>query len=101
MYLLRLPFRTATHCRNIGQNEIQNGDPVMHIVHKKTVVSSKHNSDGERAEGSGRPTDVAALISARAYQLYTERGGEAGHALEDWLRAENEVMRQRINSLGM
>jgi hypothetical protein len=50
---------------------------------------------------SGRPTDVEAQISLRAYQLYADRGREAGHDLEDWLRAETEVMRQKIGTLAM
>ena len=28
----------------------------------------------------------------RAYQLFEQRGGEHGHDLEDWLRAEAEVV---------
>jgi hypothetical protein len=50
---------------------------------------------------SDRPTDVEAQISLRAYQLYADRGREAGHDLEDWLRAETEVMRQKIGTLAM
>ena len=30
-------------------------------------------------------------IRARAFELYVERGGEAGHEMEDWLQAEFEV----------
>lgn len=32
------------------------------------------------------------IIRARAYHFYQERGCEDGHALEDWLRAEAEVV---------
>ena len=32
------------------------------------------------------------LIRVRAYQLYEEQGCEDGHDLEDWLRAEAEVL---------
>lgn len=31
-------------------------------------------------------------IAGRAYQLYLDRGAEDGRALEDWLRAEQEVL---------
>jgi hypothetical protein len=31
-------------------------------------------------------------ISARAYDLYLERGAVDGYALEDWLRAEYELI---------
>jgi len=30
-------------------------------------------------------------IRSRAYELYQQRGGEEGHAIEDWLRAEEEI----------
>jgi hypothetical protein len=32
------------------------------------------------------------LVRKRAYELYMERGMEDGHAEEDWLRAEEEVL---------
>jgi hypothetical protein len=54
-----------------------------------------------QVKSAGRPTEVEALISSRAYQLYSDRGGEPGHDLEDWLRAEEEVMRERIHTLEM
>ena len=30
-------------------------------------------------------------IARRAYQLYEEHGGEHGHDLDDWFRAEREL----------
>ena len=30
-------------------------------------------------------------IQARAYELYLQRGMEDGHALDDWLQAEQEI----------
>ena len=35
-------------------------------------------------------------IRQRAYQLYEERLWEDGHELEDWLRAEEEIMEQEV-----
>lgn len=35
------------------------------------------------------------LIRLRAYQLYEQRGCEEGHAEEDWLQAESEILPQR------
>ena len=32
------------------------------------------------------------IIRLHAYQLFQKRGCEPGHALEDWLQAEAEVM---------
>ena len=34
-----------------------------------------------------------AAIAARAYELFCARGGEPGHDVDDWLRAESELRR--------
>jgi hypothetical protein len=33
-------------------------------------------------------------IALRAYQIYLERGGAPGNALEDWTRAERELLEE-------
>jgi CRISPR/Cas system type I-B associated protein Csh2 (Cas7 group RAMP superfamily) len=35
-------------------------------------------------------------IRKRAYQLYEERLWEGGHDVEDWLRAEEEILEQEV-----
>ncbi len=39
--------------------------------------------------------EVEEQIRQRAYQLYEERGHLDGNAMEDWLRAEEEVLGSR------
>jgi hypothetical protein len=34
-------------------------------------------------------------IRVRAYELFQQRGGEEGHANEDWLQAEQEISRRK------
>jgi hypothetical protein len=34
-------------------------------------------------------------IEKRAYEIYLRHSGEEGHALEDWLMAEEEVRQER------
>ena len=34
-------------------------------------------------------------IEKRAYEIYLQHNGEEGHALEDWLIAEEELTRER------
>lgn len=36
--------------------------------------------------------DVQARIADRAYALHAERGYRQGHALDDWLEAEREIL---------
>jgi hypothetical protein len=52
-------------------------------------------------EHSGHPHGPAAgtaglvesgAIARRAYELFEKRGREIGHDLDDWLRAEHEMM---------
>lgn len=31
-------------------------------------------------------------ISVRAFQMYESRGGEQGHDIQDWLRAEHQIL---------
>ncbi len=35
-------------------------------------------------------------IRLRAYELYLRRGAKPGDALEDWLRAESEIVSERV-----
>jgi hypothetical protein len=38
------------------------------------------------------------IVRRRAYELYEQRGREDGHAQEDWLRAEAEVLSTRLRT---
>jgi Protein of unknown function (DUF2934) len=39
--------------------------------------------------------DVQDKIRNRAFELYEQRGRENGHDLEDWLRAESELVQPK------
>ncbi len=58
----------------------------------RKTAARKPTANGNTAS-NGQP-DLSDLIRQRAYELYLERGGEDGHAAEDWLRAEAEVRAQ-------
>ena len=45
------------------------------------------------------PPNVEQEIRQRAYELFEARGGEDGHELEDWLRAEEEIKGSKSNAL--
>jgi hypothetical protein len=40
--------------------------------------------------------ELEVKIRERAYELYETRGREDGHDIEDWLRAEEEIMEQKV-----
>jgi len=61
------------------------------------------NSNGDKSESSTGARSMASdsateLIRARAYSLFELRGQEPGHALDDWLEAEREILRQSASS---
>jgi Protein of unknown function (DUF2934) len=65
---------------------------------KKPQASLPHQSAeataGAKSAGQARPSfdDLHARITARAYELYAERGYRTGCALEDWVDAEREIL---------
>ncbi len=57
----------------------------------KTSKSSSTAIGKPRATPTTPTTEEIAL---RAYQIYLERGGTPGNALEDWTRAERELQEE-------
>ena len=55
----------------------------------KTGKGSSPTVNKLRANGFHPTTEEIAL---RAYHIYLERGGAPGDALEDWTRAERELL---------
>jgi hypothetical protein len=55
----------------------------------KTRKSSSPTITKPRTAGTYPTTEEIAL---RAYQIFLERGGAPGNALEDWTRAERELI---------
>jgi hypothetical protein len=49
-----------------------------------------------RMKAVSRPTAAEEQIRFRAYQLYEERGKIDGFELDDWLRAEAEIMSHQV-----
>lgn len=55
-------------------------------VHSRSTENTITNQPDEHSQ------DFHARISERAYALYEEHGREDGHALENWLEAERQVL---------
>jgi hypothetical protein len=52
----------------------------------------KSSSPAARKSTSSESQPTREQIAMRAYEIYMERGGEPGHELEDWTRAERELL---------
>jgi hypothetical protein len=59
----------------------------METVTAMETVTLRPKPDRRR-----RPRFPPAAIARCAYELYQRRGGEPGHDMDDWLRAERELL---------
>ncbi|OQW30544.1 MAG: hypothetical protein A4E19_09550 [Nitrospira sp. SG-bin1] len=52
-----------------------------------------------KVNGSTPDNEVLSIqkrIALRAYELYLQRGGMDGHAEDDWLQAEREILLNQV-----
>ena len=70
-------------------------------------MTSKHSDAGYVGEGNLSPEpesmqkysdEVRERIANKAYELYEQRGREAEHDVEDWLKAEELVRKEMTDS---
>jgi hypothetical protein len=61
---------------------------------KKDVLLGQETAEGFVAPDLGKLFSHEE-VARRAYEIYRARGGGEGSALEDWLRAERELLRER------
>lgn len=62
---------------------------------KREGVSGKSRISVTRSSLSSASGVLHEAIASRAYARYQERGGHHGYELEDWLVAEQEILRRR------
>jgi hypothetical protein len=89
-----------------GNNFVQN-DPaaiIEELCFMATVKRPRMKKSTETKEPAGpqpvssmtsvktRSMDMQDAIRKRAYELYTERGGDNGDDVQDWVRAEKEIV---------
>ena len=61
-------------------------------------MPSRRRSDGQPPKRD----PLTEAIAERAYELFLARGAEPGHDLDDWLRAEREILdaaRAHVNAI--
>jgi hypothetical protein len=65
----------------------------MKVTGKEWIMISTNE------RGAATTSDLEEQIHRRAYELYEQRGYEAGHETEDWLAAEAELTRAESQPL--
>ena len=70
----------------------------MKLIGRKTVKAEKTTAPMVKTAKAGKTTAAAVSIAPtheeiakRSYELFLARGGDHGHAEEDWLQAEREL----------
>ena len=58
---------------------------------KRDEIASVEGSYADAAELPAESPARDEEIRRRAYEIYLERGGQAGRDLDDWLQAEHEL----------
>ncbi len=56
-------------------------------------------ADSTESVATAQTPNVEEEIRKRAFELFEARGGDEGHQLEDWLRAEEEIKGRKINTV--
>jgi hypothetical protein len=67
----------------------------MKLIGRKTIKTDKTSAPMVKASKT-KATKAAHIpshdeIAKRSYELFLARGGEHGHAEQDWLQAESEL----------
>ena len=70
-----------------------NGNKSQSTDLKNTGAETSVGVLHEASERSNSSDGAVELIRAQAYRLFELRGQQPGHALDDWLLAEREVLR--------
>ena len=70
----------------------------MEIVSNVTSIKRSSNTN---AHPSSLPLYMEQIVRRRAYELYEQRGREDGHAQEDWMRAEAEIVGTTLRRAGV
>lgn len=68
---------------------------VRPIQEQKSAVSEK---EPVHCQPVSPCDDLQVRIAQRAYELHAERGYREGHALDDWLEAEREILGLECNA---
>ncbi|HWG95947.1 MAG TPA: DUF2934 domain-containing protein [Nitrospira sp.] len=69
---------------------------VSRSTQRDAGVESRSNGNGVTDRPDEDSHGIHARISERAYALYEEHGRKDGHALEDWLAAEQHILNQAV-----
>lgn len=88
-----------------GNGDARSNGSISNEVKKQSALQASSAAESRAANGAApkaRSTETTVYpsvseeqIRQRAYELYTQRGGGHGRHVEDWFRAEAELLGRR------
>jgi HSP20 family protein len=99
----RLLFFIAGDCSSVIRHELGNITPIQQgedtMKSQQGIQTTKHQAPAspifvEAEKLFEQMKEFSQSVALRAYEYFEARGREFGHDLEDWFRAESELMRR-------
>ena len=93
---------TETAASGIGQAAQYTSSGFSHSSVRAAAVASSHGTASKASAPEHQTLPLEEQVRRRAYDLYIRRGCECGSELDDWLKAEREILtseeRRRVAS---
>src|SRR5258708_39898187 len=84
--------KTPKRNMRIQRSRQSNGNKSQSTDLENTGAATSGRVLHEASERSNSSDGAIELIRAQAYRLFELRGRQPGHALDDWLQAEREIL---------
>jgi hypothetical protein len=96
---LRADFKSAIWPRTAGISRKAGIEAVGHGLNEELMARTNGNGSSTKSKSpSAKKLSPQQKIAQRAYEIYLERNGAPGNPLDDWVRAERELLQKSRKS---
>jgi hypothetical protein len=93
--MLRVDIKSAIWPHAAGISRKVGIKAVGHGLNEELMARTNGNGASAKSKSpSGKKLSPERKIELRAYEIYLERKGAPGNPLEDWVRAEREILQK-------
>jgi hypothetical protein len=97
---LRIDYNSAIWPRTAGISRKVGVKAVGHGLNEELMARTNGNGSSTKGKSPSvkKKLSPEEKIAQRAYEIYLERNGAPGNPLEDWVRAERELLQKSRKS---
>jgi DUF2934 family protein len=96
---LRVDFKSAIRPLTAGISRKVGIKAASHGLNEELMARTNGNGSSTKSKSpSATKLSPEQKIAQRAYEIYLERNGAPGNPLEDWVRAERELLQKTSKS---